>query len=305
MDLWWTWRLFRSTKVNVWPLRFYMQLVGLVDLVHPSGIGARPLPHAAGRASPRPLRKRGQALEVHQVHQSAINPLAEKDLKLVDLTGYRSTKVHRGPPAPTDRPRRGPPAAGGVYPGALREATKHLFAAAPASAAKLPSSPRPARAQLGRQLVQGRRPVGRPRLLPPDQTFVGPRERPRAGVAAAQWRRAWRSRRSRSSPSSRRPASASPAAARPSLTYRAAVDSSLAGPRSLLRGRRAMRPSLLGPGRWSAKTRAGATPRGGCRRGKEWEARRRPAAALPPCPTGSTGKRSKGRRPHPVWRPLP
>jgi len=45
-----------------------MRLVDLVDLIHPSGIGARPLPNAAGRTSPRPPRKRPQALEVHQVH---------------------------------------------------------------------------------------------------------------------------------------------------------------------------------------------------------------------------------------------
>jgi hypothetical protein len=35
---------------------------------------------------------------------------------------------------------------------------------------------------------------------------------------------------------------------------------------------------------WSKKIRAGAIPMGGCRRGKRWEARRRPAAAPPARP---------------------
>ena len=72
VDLWWTWRLFRSTKVNVWPLTLYIHLVNLVDLIHPNGIGARSLARAAGRTNPNPLRKRNLALEVHQVHQGAI-----------------------------------------------------------------------------------------------------------------------------------------------------------------------------------------------------------------------------------------
>jgi hypothetical protein len=44
----------------------------LVDLVHPNGIGARPLPRAAGKTNPNPLHKRNQALEVHQVHQGVL-----------------------------------------------------------------------------------------------------------------------------------------------------------------------------------------------------------------------------------------
>jgi hypothetical protein len=51
-----------------------MQLVDLVDLIHPNGIGARPLSRAAGRTNPNPLRKRNQALEAHQVHQGVLTP---------------------------------------------------------------------------------------------------------------------------------------------------------------------------------------------------------------------------------------
>jgi hypothetical protein len=72
--------------------------VDLVDLIHPSGIGARPLPNAAERTSPNPLRNRNQALEVHQVHQGAINFLPGKHFKSVNLTVIQ---VHRGPPRST------------------------------------------------------------------------------------------------------------------------------------------------------------------------------------------------------------
>src|SRR5262249_21249084 len=43
-------------------------------------------------------------------------------------------------------------------------------------------------------------------------------------------------------------------------------------------------PHLRTSGAVIRKSRAGATPRGGCRRGKEWAATRRPAVALPPSP---------------------
>ena len=98
VDLWWTWRLFRFTKVNVWPLRLYIHLVDLVDLIHPNGNGARPLPNAAERTSPNPLRNRNQALEVHQVHQGAINFLPDKHFELVNLA---VVQVHQGPPRST------------------------------------------------------------------------------------------------------------------------------------------------------------------------------------------------------------
>ena len=101
VDLWWTWRLFRSTKVNVCPRRLYIHLVDLVDLVHPNGIGARPISHAAGKTSPNPLRKRNQALEVHQVHQGAINFLPGKHFEMVTLT---VVQVHQGPQRSTSPP---------------------------------------------------------------------------------------------------------------------------------------------------------------------------------------------------------
>jgi hypothetical protein len=71
--------------------------VNLVNLIHPNGIGARPA-LVRGEDHPNPLRKRNLALEVHQVHQGAINFLPGKHFKLVNLTGVQ---VHQGPPRST------------------------------------------------------------------------------------------------------------------------------------------------------------------------------------------------------------
>jgi hypothetical protein len=95
-DLWWTWHLFRSTKVNVWPRRLYIHLVDLVDLVHPNGIGARPLPRAAGRTNPNPLRKRVQA------------PAASASATARSATSYKPTATSKSAPVGTTRAPWGP-----------------------------------------------------------------------------------------------------------------------------------------------------------------------------------------------------
>jgi hypothetical protein len=149
-----------------------------------------PLLRAAGSTSPRPVHKRAQAPEVHQVHQGVINFLPGKHFELVNLTGLQ---VHQGPPRSTevhqprpDCPGRVPPAAGDAHPGALREATeatKHFRSCPSSQSPHQRSSSRragdlqkdpvrvqaygvgPARAVATRQLRGGAAPLGSGPLL--------------------------------------------------------------------------------------------------------------------------------------------
>jgi hypothetical protein len=87
VDLWWTWRVFRSIKATPSLLIAYTQLMDLVDLVGlvrpggigPPGRGGKHHPQAPAQMRPGPGGPPGPSRR--------INSLAEKDFKLVNLTG--------------------------------------------------------------------------------------------------------------------------------------------------------------------------------------------------------------------------